>query len=195
MAKDTKQRLAESLKALLSSKPLDRITVKEIVENCGINRQTFYYNFRDVYALLDWIFQQETAALRINDPSCPWQEGFTRTVRYFRDNRSMILNAYHSIGRTQLEQYLTDALTPVLRNQIKMEAAELSVSEQDLEIVVSLHTAGFLGIIFAWLDNSMNDSFPISLERFVTLISASVRSMLEKISELPPESAAVQTES
>lgn len=54
MARDTKQRLADSLKSLLTVKTLDHITVKEIVAQCGINRQTFYYNFQDVYGLLDW---------------------------------------------------------------------------------------------------------------------------------------------
>ena len=56
----TKKALAESLKKILATKSLDSITVIEIAEDCGVNRQTFYYHFQDIYALLEWIFASET---------------------------------------------------------------------------------------------------------------------------------------
>ena len=59
MANHTKQLLAESLKELLTHKPVDKITVKEIVAGCGVNRQTFYYNFHDIYDLMEWILLED----------------------------------------------------------------------------------------------------------------------------------------
>ena len=56
MAIATKKLLADGLKELLEKKTLDKITVKELVATCGVNRQTFYYNFQDIYELLEWIF-------------------------------------------------------------------------------------------------------------------------------------------
>ena len=49
MSQITKRALAESLKKLLLEKPLDRITVSDITEDCGVSRMTFYYHFKDVY--------------------------------------------------------------------------------------------------------------------------------------------------
>ena len=59
MSDITKQALANSLRHLLEKKSLSKITIKDIVEDCGVNRQTFYYHFQDVYDLVDWIFHND----------------------------------------------------------------------------------------------------------------------------------------
>ncbi len=53
-------RVAE--KKLLAQKPLSKITIADITEDCGMNRMTFYYHFQDIYDLIDWICQEEGAA-------------------------------------------------------------------------------------------------------------------------------------
>ena len=63
MPNSMKYALAQSLKKLLSVRKLDKITVKDIVEDCGVNRQTFYYYFRDIYDLLEWNFQDAAEKL------------------------------------------------------------------------------------------------------------------------------------
>ena len=55
----TEKALAASLKKLLEKKTLNKITVRDITDDCGVNRQTFYYHFHDVYDLVEWIFTQE----------------------------------------------------------------------------------------------------------------------------------------
>ena len=57
MSEITKKALAETLKKLLSKNKLNKITIKEITEDCGVNRQTFYYHFKDIYDLLEWIYK------------------------------------------------------------------------------------------------------------------------------------------
>lgn len=46
MANFTKQAIKASFMKLLSQKPLNKISVRDIVEDCGINRNSFYYHFR-----------------------------------------------------------------------------------------------------------------------------------------------------
>ena len=55
----TKKALAQSLKELGSTKILDKITVADITNHCGVNRQTFYYHFNDKYELLNWIYTED----------------------------------------------------------------------------------------------------------------------------------------
>ncbi len=55
MPQFTKRALEDSLKGLLSQKPLNKITVSDIIEDCGISRPTFYYHFKDIYDLVDWV--------------------------------------------------------------------------------------------------------------------------------------------
>ena len=54
MSQITKKALEQSLKNLLLKKPLNKITINDITEDCGINRMTFYYHFRDIYDLVEW---------------------------------------------------------------------------------------------------------------------------------------------
>ena len=76
MSNYTKQALGESLKKLLSEKPLNKITVTEIVNDCGLNRMTFYYHFQDIYDLLEWVCVEDAEkALKGKSSYSNWQDG------------------------------------------------------------------------------------------------------------------------
>ena len=62
MASSTKKALADALKKMMAVKPIDKITVNDLVETCGVSRQTFYYHFNDVYDLLEWVFEEDANA-------------------------------------------------------------------------------------------------------------------------------------
>ena len=75
MSKITKKALAASLKKLLAERPLDKITVIDIVNDCEVNRQTFYYHFQDIYDLLEWVYLNEaTKALDGKNTYDTWQQ-------------------------------------------------------------------------------------------------------------------------
>ena len=62
VSQTTKRALEASLKKLLLQKPLNKITINDITEDCGVNRMTFYYHFKDIYDLVDWIMVEERGA-------------------------------------------------------------------------------------------------------------------------------------
>ena len=75
----TKYALAAALKELMAQKPINRITIHDLAERCGIRQQTFYYHFEDVYDLLRWMFQEEAVALlKQHEGMLLWQEGLLR---------------------------------------------------------------------------------------------------------------------
>ena len=59
MSQTTKRALEASLKKLLLQKPLNKITINDITEDCGVNRMTFYYHFKDKFDLVNWIYDVE----------------------------------------------------------------------------------------------------------------------------------------
>ena len=62
---------------LLLQKPLSKITISDITEDCGINRMTFYYHFKDIYDLVEWSCQEDASrALAGNKTYETWQQGF-----------------------------------------------------------------------------------------------------------------------
>ena len=60
MSQITRRAIIQSFLKLLNQSPLDKITVRDIVDDCGVTRSTFYYYFEDIYALLEEVFRQET---------------------------------------------------------------------------------------------------------------------------------------
>ena len=56
LAERTKIWIADKMKGLMKTKPLDKIRVTEICRVAEIERPTFYCHFKDKYDLVAWIF-------------------------------------------------------------------------------------------------------------------------------------------
>ena len=95
----TKQELSAALKTLMSQKPLEKISIREITDLCGLRRETFYYHFADIYDLVKWMFEEEAIVLlRQHEGVQLWQEGLLQLFHYIQDNRAFCLCALRSIG-------------------------------------------------------------------------------------------------
>ena len=93
MATSTKESLGNALKKMLTIKPIDKITVKDLVEECGVNRQTFYYHFDDVYDLLEWVFEEDAnRTLPQEILYANWRENVLPFFHYLYNNKPFVLN-------------------------------------------------------------------------------------------------------
>ena len=100
MANKTKQDLENSLKHLMLKKPLDKITIQDLASDCGISRMAFYYHFKDIYDLVEWVCLQDArAALQGKKTYDTWQEGLSQVFEAVLENKPFILNAYRCISR------------------------------------------------------------------------------------------------
>lgn len=96
----TKAALGESLKKLIRTKRLDKITINNLTEDCGISRMAFYYHFKDIYDLVEWICVEDgKKALQDKKTYDTWQEGMSQVFDAVLENREFILNVCRSIGR------------------------------------------------------------------------------------------------
>lgn len=95
---------------MLLEKPLNKITINDITEDCGVNRMTFYYHFKDIYDLVDWILAEDAAkAMEGRRGFGTWSEAYLDVLHQLQDNKTLVLNVYRSVGREQVEQYLYSA--------------------------------------------------------------------------------------
>ena len=136
--------LAEALCQLLETKTLEKITVKDIVARCGVNRQTFYYHFHDVYDLMRWIFEREAANLAqtVRDAGGDWRQELHTITDVLRSKRHLVINAYRSVNRRDLERYLMQGYGPVIRRIVDQAAVGLDVGQEDLEFVSRFYARG-----------------------------------------------------
>ena len=181
MSLTTKRALANSLKKLLSKRSFDKITVKDIVEDCGVNRQTFYYHFHDIYDLIEWIFQDAAEDLIRNGLDYEdWSAGLEILLQYLQENRALILNAYNSISHEVVADYIKKVLRPYAENIVHKQAELMgsSVAEEDVELVTDIFTLASSGLVMEWIGGQMlpNDTM-IRMDKFRKAISGSIQFM------------------
>ena len=99
MANFTKKAIKDTFITLLKEKPFNQITVKDIVDECGVNRNTFYYHYEDINDLLENVITEETDILIKNYPTIDSIDMAVEVaIKYVLENKKTILNIYnHSI--------------------------------------------------------------------------------------------------
>ncbi|HPR78109.1 MAG TPA: TetR/AcrR family transcriptional regulator [Candidatus Limiplasma sp.] len=171
MSQVTKRALEESLKRMLLRKPLDRITISDITEDCGISRMTFYYHFKDIYDLVEWACEEDAARALDGKKTCDtWQQGFLKIFEAVTDNRPFILNVYHSVNREQVERYLYRLTYGLIIGVVEEKARGLNVSEADKRFIADFYKYGFVGLMLDWIRSDMKEEPAAIVERLDTLI-------------------------
>ena len=159
MAQMTKLALAQSLKQLMAERTLDKITVKEVVARCGVNRQTFYYHFRDIYHLVDWMFANEGQEFVKKYPNVHKTDDGQTVIRslctYLQDNRIVMLNIYNSLGRELLDRYLCREIAKLLANSLQDRADRAGVKQEQLDFLIDFYKHAFVGATLDWFQTGM----------------------------------------
>ena len=156
MSQTTKRALEASLKKLLLEKPLNKITINDITEDCGVNRMTFYYHFKDIYDLVDWILTEDaTKAMEGCQSFDTWTEAFLDILHQIRDNKALVLNVYRSVGREQVEQYLYKLLDSMLKEFADRECRDITVQDDDKQFVVDFYKYALVGVVLEWIRRDM----------------------------------------
>ena len=140
MSQVTKRALEQSLKNLLLKKPLTKITINDIAQDCGINRMTFYYHFKDIYDLVEWCCQEDASrALAGKKTYETWQQGLLQIFEAVRENKPFILNVYRSVSREQVENYLYKVTYALLDGVVEEQAQGMSVRQEDKAFLATLY--------------------------------------------------------
>lgn len=154
----TEKALAESLKQLMHDRPINKIHVQMIVDNCGLTRHTFYNHFQDVYDLLGWIYKHEVIEdLELYCNLAQWKDGILLVLNYTVKNRAICLNTYHSLGRDHLEAFVFQVFQHVLSGILADITHNLNVSRQFKEETVKFYANAIMGIFIAWLKQDLKD--------------------------------------
>lgn len=182
MAKGTKENIYKAFTALLNKYDLDKITVTTLVSECNISRQTFYYHFKDIYDLIEWIYTSESSkAIDGNNTYKTWQNGYERLLEYVLENKDFVLNTYHSVSREYLERFLYEEAYDLLYSVIEEISVNTHIRIEDKEFIAHFYKYALVGLIVDWIDKSMKGdpkdivykmsivmegSIPTAIERF-----------------------------
>lgn len=181
MSQTTKRAIEASLKNLLLKKPLDKITVSDIAEDCGINRMTFYYHFKDIYDLVEWSCVEDAGkALEGKKTYETWQQGFFQIFEAVLENKPFITNVYHSVSREHVEIYLYKLTYNLLIEVIEERSAGLTVREEDKKFIADFYKYAFVGIMLDWIKKDMKENPKVIIDRLSILVHGNITAALNR---------------
>lgn len=181
MSQVTKRALEASLKNLLLKKPLDKITINDITEDCGINRMTFYYHFKDIYDLIEWCCVEDAKkALEGKKTYDTWQQGFLQIFEAVLDNKPFILNVYHSVSREQVEIYLYKLTYDLLIGVVEEKSVGMNVREEDKKFIADFYKYAFVGLMLDWVRHDMKGDPHRIIEDLSVVMHGNVAAALER---------------
>ena len=177
----TKRALEQSLKNLLLQKPLHKITISDIADDCGIKRMTFYYHFKDIYDLVEWSCQEDAAkALAGKKTYETWQQGFEQIFEAVLANTPFIMNVYHSVSREQVETYLYKLTYDLLEGVVEEQAVGMSVRPEDKAFIANVYKYAFVGLMRDGIKHDMKGDPKEIIDRLDRVIHGSVAAALDR---------------
>ncbi len=182
MSQVTKRALEASLKHLLLQKPLNKITINDIAEDCGINRMTFYYHFKDIYDLIEWSCEEDASrALAGKKTYETWQQGLLQIFEAVLENKPFIMNVYHSVSREQVENYLYKLTYNLMEGVVEEQAQGMSVRAEDKTFIATVYKYVFVGLMLDWIKGSMKDDPALLVDRLDQVIHGSINAALQRL--------------
>lgn len=156
----TKRMMADVMKTLMTRRPVSKISVGEIVDECGLNRNSFYYHFRDKYDLVNWIFYTDfVVELGQQQFDTSW-EFMECLCRFFQKDRLFYLHALEDVGQNSFSEYVKG---------ITRDALLIRSEDQDIEYMdfyVSFFVDAYLATIRRWLTEN-NEMSPEALTSLI----------------------------
>lgn len=180
--------LADSLKQFMVTKALNKISVYEIAKDCGVNRQTFYYHFHDIFDLLEWMFREEARSLiKDRGGSLSLSEGLLCLLEYIRKNEALCLCTLHSLGHKHLRNFFYEGINHVILSMVNKYSVDLNVSDKHKIFIAHFYTVSFAGFIENWLQEGLKDD-PDEIVRLCEVtMYGNIRGALERFQEAETE--------
>lgn len=176
-----KREIKNSFIKLLTERPISQITVKDIVEDCGVNRNSFYYHFQDIPSLLEEIIVEMTAKVIENLPEeSTFEEKVTAALQEINLNKRMIYHIYGSSNREFYEKQLMKICEHVTRTYIRFREYSERVDSKDLEFVISYLKCELFGQLIDWLNHDMSYDIVEHSRILCRMFAGSMRMVCQK---------------
>ncbi len=155
----TKNAIAAGFRTLMEKKSFEKITISDITDECGLNRQTFYYHFKDKYDLLNWIFYNEIITPLAKEYTIDkWSEALLHILYILKNNSKFYTNALNTSYSNEFRQYLFNATSNLFSGIIDSVMNEEPISDDEKRFIAEFMSYGVSGSIINWILTGMKAS-------------------------------------
>ena len=168
---DANTRLEGAFLKLIEEKPFSRITVNDIVDVAGVHRNTFYYHYQSIPAMLGEICRKMVAKMFIvyRDVQSPG-DCILPLVKYSKEHKSAIQHVYSSEARPILMDYVNQIGSFAVERYIDTLTERSGISRRDKDILTHFYTAGIVGVWMDWVENNMENDATDDFIRIGTIL-------------------------
>ena len=181
MSHRTKREIKRAFRRLLLTHPLNKITISEIADECGINRMTFYYHFKDIYELIEWscVYDIEKV-LEENKHKESWQEEFLQVFLAFLENKEFVLKLNKSNLRGHVEKLLNDFTYDLIFKVVETQSANMKVREEDKIFLADFFKHAFCGVLADWISGGMEKDPKQIIDRLGIIVKGDILKALNE---------------
>ena len=177
----TKQAIKSAFMKLLNEQPLNKISVRSIVEECGINRNSFYYHFQDLPALAEEIVKENTDRIIAEHAATSTiEECLDVAIDFALKNRRAALHLYNSASRETFEQHLSALCRHAVTEYVDTVLAGRSVDESDKALLITFFKCQLFGQIIEWLGDGMRYDLRGQFHRICELMEGSAEAAFDR---------------
>lgn len=183
MSRFTEQAIMRAFFELLQEKTLDKVTVSDIASRCGINRNTFYYHYHDVYDLLESLIASELG--KVMDAAggakdLTWEAFVEQGTRFLSANRRLVFHIHESSHHEILDRYIDRVAALTVSRYIDQQAQGLEVDPSDRADIVLFGSIAFEGLLLRWVNEGMKTDAAQYVTRLSRLFDGAFRRALER---------------
>lgn len=184
MSNLTEKAIKESFIKLLNERPLNKITVKDIVEDCGINRNSFYYHFQDIPSLVEEIVIENVNGIAEMYPGIESIEQCMDVVIQFAiNNKRAAYHIYNSSNRNIYEHYLLSVCEKAVTNLADNLLRGKEIRDSDRKIIIRFYKCEIFGQIIDWMNDGMKEDIKEQFHRLCELRQGFPEKLIERMTE------------
>lgn len=180
----TKQALADAFAALAEKTPVDKITVGRLTAACGLNRQTFYYHFQDMFDLVEWMLgKQAVQAVGSQD----WRQALEEIFGFIKGHRAFCINLSRSQMRPQLHKFLYQLLYSGIAEKTAALADEKQIRPEESRFVTAFYTTAIIGVLQWWLEHQKEGALDALVPMLELVMDGALEQSMDKFESMHKE--------
>lgn len=176
MANSTQNVILDTFEEMLERMPLEKITVTALIKACNIGRNTFYYHYEDIYALLDDLLIKILGQYAVQNKD--WKSTMKSLLYACRDNKRKVNHLFYSMSRDRLEQFVFGRTDSVITTYIHQIAKMRNVDPKRTEVVSDIVKYSIYGFILRFFWNGMTANIEKSVDELGSFFDELLDKML-----------------
>ncbi len=176
--KTSKEILAESFREVAEHKNINKITIRDITENCGYSAATFYRQFKDKYDLIAWDYSRKAEEIMsgMNGSQAEWHNALTEAANFIKESKTYLANLFlHTSGLESFITNMREVNYQCLKNVAERANGNQPVSPH-IEMCIRLYVLGTTQFICEWILGKWD----ITAKELVSVCEEALPSSLQK---------------